>query len=87
MRLAFEQFSGDRGFTPEQFKATAEEVAGTPLGDFFRRAVESTEELDYTEALDWFGLRFKQQTEAAPKPGNGTRKPGSESTRGSTMDG
>lgn len=59
MRLAFAEFSGDRGFTPDQFKATAEKVAGVPLADFFRRAVESTEELDYSEALDWFGLRFK----------------------------
>jgi predicted metalloprotease with PDZ domain len=59
MRLAFERCSGDRGFTPEQFEATAEEVAGIPLREFFRRSVESTEELDYTEALDWFGLRFR----------------------------
>jgi predicted metalloprotease with PDZ domain len=66
MRLAFEHFSGERGFTPDEFKATAAKVAGTPLDDFFRRAVESTEELDYTEALDWFGLRFKQQE----RPGN-----------------
>jgi predicted metalloprotease with PDZ domain len=59
MRTAFTKFSGERGYTPEQFKATAGEVAGTPLGSFFARAVESTEELDYTEALNWFGLRFK----------------------------
>ena len=31
MRLAFEQFSGDHGYTPEQFRATAEQVAGQPL--------------------------------------------------------
>jgi predicted metalloprotease with PDZ domain len=59
MRLAFERFSGPQGFTPEQFEATAEQVAGIPLRDFFREMVESTDELDYTEALDWFGLRFK----------------------------
>jgi predicted metalloprotease with PDZ domain len=62
MRLAFERFSGARGFTQEQFRATAEEVAGVPLDDFFRKTVESTEELDYTEALDWFGLRFRRAT-------------------------
>jgi predicted metalloprotease with PDZ domain len=59
MRLAFGRYSGDTGFTPEQFKAAAEEIAGVSLAAFFRQAVESTEELDYTEALDWFGLRFK----------------------------
>ena len=74
MRLAFEKFSGAHGFTPEEFKATAEQVAGKPLGDFFRHTVESTEELDYTEALDWFGLRFKPETEAAGKPRSGTSK-------------
>jgi len=60
MTLALERFSGDRGFTTEQFKALAAEVAGLPLDDFFRHTVESTEELDYTEVLDWFGLRFKE---------------------------
>jgi predicted metalloprotease with PDZ domain len=53
MRLAFESYSGERGFTAEQFKALVGD------GDFFRRTVETTEELDYTEALEWFGLRFK----------------------------
>jgi predicted metalloprotease with PDZ domain len=59
MRLAFERFSGERGFSPEEFKALAAEVAGVALDDFFRQTVASTDELDYTEALDWFGLRFK----------------------------
>jgi predicted metalloprotease with PDZ domain len=61
MRAAFAQFSGDHGYTPEQFRATAEHVAGRPLDDFFRRSVESTEELDYMEALEWFGLGFRNQ--------------------------
>jgi predicted metalloprotease with PDZ domain len=58
MRLAYARYSGDRGFTPEQFRSAAEEVAGADLGGWFRRALASTEELDYAEALDWFGLRF-----------------------------
>jgi predicted metalloprotease with PDZ domain len=66
MRAAFAKYSGDKGFTPEQFKATAEEVAGAPLREFFRKSVESTEELDYTEALEWFGLRFREPASAAP---------------------
>jgi predicted metalloprotease with PDZ domain len=61
MRLAFTRFSGARGFTPGEFKALASEIACAPLLDFFRRAVESTEELDYSEALDWFGLSFCRQ--------------------------
>ncbi len=62
MRLAFARFSDECGFTGDQFKALAGEIAGSPLDDFFRQAVESTEELDYTEALDWFGLQFKEKT-------------------------
>jgi predicted metalloprotease with PDZ domain len=58
MRLTYARYSGARGFTPEQFRATAEEVAGADLEAWFRRALASTEELDYAEALDWFGLRF-----------------------------
>jgi predicted metalloprotease with PDZ domain len=69
MRAAYAKFSGEQGYTPEQFKATAEEVAGTSLRSFFAQAVESTEELDYSEALDWFGLRFK-----GPSNGSAAKK-------------
>jgi predicted metalloprotease with PDZ domain len=58
MRLAYRRFSGEKGFTAEQFRETAEEVAGVDLRAWFRRAVASTEELDYAGALDWFGLRL-----------------------------
>jgi predicted metalloprotease with PDZ domain len=58
MRLAYKRYSGDRGFTPAQFQSAAEEVAGESLADFFKRSLASTEELDYSEALAWFGLRF-----------------------------
>jgi predicted metalloprotease with PDZ domain len=60
MRLAYKRYSGARGFTPEQFRLTAEEVAGIDLKASFRVWLDSTEELDYAEALDWFGLRFSE---------------------------
>ncbi len=59
MRLALQRYGGPTGFTQEQFYATMSEVAGTDLGPFFRTAVASTDELDYTQALDYFGLRFR----------------------------
>jgi predicted metalloprotease with PDZ domain len=59
MRLAYERYSGAKGFTVEQFYRTMSEVAGTDLRAWFATAAESTEELDYREALDWFGLRFR----------------------------
>ncbi len=58
MRQAYKRYAGTRGFTPDEFRKTAEEVTRTDLREWFRRAVSSTEELDYEEALDWFGLRF-----------------------------
>jgi predicted metalloprotease with PDZ domain len=65
IKLAYQRYAGDRGFTSEQFRKTAEDVAGIDLQDWFRRSLASTEELDYSEALDWFGLRFSPATEPA----------------------
>jgi predicted metalloprotease with PDZ domain len=58
MRAAYRRFSGERGYTATDFRAVANQVAGMDLGDFFHRALETTEELDYAEMLDWYGLRF-----------------------------
>ena len=62
MRLAYQRYSGSRGYTPAEFRAMASEVAGADLTDFFHRAVETTEELDYAEFLDWYGLRLQPST-------------------------
>jgi predicted metalloprotease with PDZ domain len=67
MRLAYQRYAGERGFTAEQFRATAEQVAGADLKDWFKKALSSTEELDYSEALDWYGLRFAPPEEPQPK--------------------
>src|SRR5262249_137789 len=61
MRLAYQRYAGERGFTAQQFRETAEEVAGTSLKDWFDKAIASATELDYSEALNWFGLRFVGQ--------------------------
>ena len=58
MRLAYRRYAGAQGYTPAQFRATVSEVAGVDLSDWFARALDSTQELDYAEMLDWFGLRF-----------------------------
>jgi predicted metalloprotease with PDZ domain len=58
MRLAYKRYSGSRGFTAEEFLRTAEIIARVDLKEWFRKAISSVEELNYTEALDWFGLRF-----------------------------
>jgi predicted metalloprotease with PDZ domain len=58
MRLAYQRYGGEHGFKPQQFREVAEEVAGCSLEEWFHRALATTEELDYSEALDWYGLRF-----------------------------
>jgi predicted metalloprotease with PDZ domain len=59
MRAAYTRFSAERGFTPEEFQRVAEQVAGISLSSFWDSAIEGTSELDYAEALDTFGLRFR----------------------------
>jgi len=71
MRLAYERFSGARGYTIDEFRRVAEEVSGLDLSAWLTRAVSTTEELDYGEALDFLGLRFAPVPE--PKPGQPAR--------------
>jgi predicted metalloprotease with PDZ domain len=59
MQWAMQRYSGDKGYTPAQFYAVMGEAAGVDLKDWFARVAESTDELDYTEALDYYGLRFR----------------------------
>ena len=68
MRLAYQRYSGPKGYTPEDFKVLVEEVMGSPRGvrEWFASAVESAVELDYREAFDWFGLQFRE-TALAPR--------------------
>jgi len=62
MRLAYRRYGGSRGFTADDFRATASEIAGVDLSGWFKRTVSSTQELDYDDALDWYGLRFAAGT-------------------------
>ena len=58
MRQAYQRYSGERGYTADELRLVAEGVAGADLRDWFRKAVSSTEELDYTDLLEVYGLRF-----------------------------
>ena len=59
MRAAYDKYAGTKGYTADEFRLVAEQVAGTSLKGFWDTAVTGTQELDYTEALDVFGLRFR----------------------------
>jgi predicted metalloprotease with PDZ domain len=65
MRLAYRRYSGERGFTADEFRQTTEEIAGVDLRGWFTSAVSSTDELDYTDLLEWYGLRFVRTGGAA----------------------
>ena len=70
MRLMSSQFSGPRGFAPDDVRSIVAEVAGTAdareTRAWLARALETTTELDYADALAWFGLRIAPPA-AAPR--------------------
>src|SRR5690606_27270238 len=80
MRLAYQRFSGARGYTPEDIRALLSEVAGQSLDDLWAHAVDGTGSLDLAPALDYFGLRFKpagaKEDEPAGSLGLDTRADG-----------
>mgnify|MGYP003937796877 CR=1 FL=1 len=61
MRAAYARYSGPTGFRPEEFAAVLEGVVGKPMADWFATVVGSATELDYAEALGWFGLELTQR--------------------------
>ncbi len=75
MRAAYQRFASERGYTPTQFHAIATEIAGVDLTDWFRRHTGTPGEVDYTEALKLYGLRFKAPKERSPTKGEKSPKP------------
>jgi len=67
IRLAYERYSGDRGYTEAEFIALTSEVAGSDLAPWFRRVVQTPSQLDYQPMLDWYGLEFEASTIPEPK--------------------
>lgn len=58
MRLEYQRWSGARGYTAEDFAKTMNDAAGFDVAPLLHSLVATTEEVDYHEMLDWFGLRF-----------------------------
>jgi predicted metalloprotease with PDZ domain len=65
MREAYGRYSDARGFTEPEFRALVEEVAGTGLDRFWASTLDSTDELDYADALASLGLRFRPASDSA----------------------
>ncbi len=70
MRLMRSRFSGEKGFSREDLRTAVAEIAGAAhareIRAWMARALETTAELDYTEAMAWFGLRMTPPA-AAPR--------------------
>ena len=70
MRLAYSRYAGAKGFTEAEFKGAVHEVAGRDFGAWWTSVLQTTDELNYDEALEWLGLRFKP-VDRAPGAGQG----------------
>ena len=71
MRAMFAQFSSERGFSGADIRASVADAVGAAKGREMRawlaRALETTAELDYAEAMAWFGLRMTPPA-GTPRP-------------------
>ena len=77
MRLAYGRYSGAHGYTPEQLRVTIQDALGVDvnLNAWFDQVLDSVDELDYSEALDWFGLNLTM-SESVDTPTDEERIPG-----------
>jgi predicted metalloprotease with PDZ domain len=70
MRLMLKRFSGDKGYRREDIREVAAEVVGPvhaqEMRDWLARVLETTAELDYAPATEWFGARITPSS-AAPR--------------------
>jgi predicted metalloprotease with PDZ domain len=67
MRLEYKRWSGAHGYTGAEFNQTVSDAAGVDVGPLLHTLIATTEEVDYSEMLDWFGLRFSADPDPAKK--------------------
>lgn len=73
MRNMFQKFAGKQGYSEQDFRNEASTVAGIDLTNWFADAIDSTTELNYQPALDYYGLKFddkgsKEEPSKTDKP-------------------
>jgi predicted metalloprotease with PDZ domain len=70
MRLMLKRFSAEKGYRREDIREVAAEVVGPAdaqeMRDWLARVLETTAELDYAPATEWFGARITPSS-AAPR--------------------
>ncbi|MEE3371730.1 MAG: PDZ domain-containing protein [Planctomycetota bacterium] len=61
MRELYKQHAGERGYSSQEFRDLASQVAGTDLGAWFQEHVDLPGALDFSPALEWWGLEFRPE--------------------------
>ena len=59
MREVYRGYSGEQGYTEQEFRKVASKVAGKNLAPWFDQHVDQAIELDYQPALNWLGLEMQ----------------------------
>ena len=58
MRKLFKKHSGKIGYKPSDFREICSDVAGSEMDDWFKSAVDSTDELNFQEICNLFGMQI-----------------------------
>lgn len=76
MRLMFKTYAGKGGYAESEFRKVASDIAGQDLSAWFKHHVDSTQEVEFAEAVKWFGLDINavKQLEAASKGDDKARR-------------
>ena len=61
MRLMFERYSGEHGFTSQDVERTVHDVCGCDVHAFFEQYVRGTSRIDFAKYLPLAGLRIETQ--------------------------
>src|SRR5262249_48394467 len=67
IRLEYQRWSGAKGYTADEFNQTVSDAAGVDVSALLHKLIATTEEVDYTEMLEWFGLRFMTSSDDPKK--------------------
>lgn len=80
MRNMFSKFAGKQGYSEPDFRNEASAVAGINLSDWFTETIDSTTELNYQPALDYYGLKFDDKEGKQDQPEDAARSEAAEKT-------
>lgn len=75
MRAMFNKFAGKQGYSEQDFRSEASAVAGVDLSGWFAEAIDSTNELNYQPALDYYGLSFDSKGKTNAVTDSKSKKP------------